>query len=145
VPEQEPEQVEEPVGLVARVAAVDVAKDSGMVCTRVRHPSRGGRRVQQVWSVPARFATVSEPADRLVELGVERVVLESTAGYWRIWFYLLEAAGPQVWLVNARDVKNVPGRPKTDKLDCIWLCKPNERGCCAAPSCPRRRSGTCAR
>jgi transposase len=33
-----------------------------------------------------------------------------------------------VWLVNARDVKNVPGRPKTDKLDCIWLCKLNERG-----------------
>ena len=33
-----------------------------------------------------------------------------------------------MWLVNARDVKNVPGRPKTDKLDCIWLCKLNERG-----------------
>ena len=126
--EQEAEQVEEPVELVARVAGIDVAKDSGMVCTRVPHPSRAGRRVQQVWSVPARFAAVSELADQLVELGVERVVLESTADYWRIWFYLLEAAGLQVWLVNARDVKNVPGRPKTDKLDCIWLCKLNERG-----------------
>ena len=114
--EQEAEQVEEPVELVARVAGIDVAKDSGMVCTRVPHPSRAGRRVQQVWSVPARFAAVSELADQLVELGVERVVLESTADYWRIWFYLLEAAGLQVWLVNARDVKNVPGRPKTDLL-----------------------------
>ena len=33
-----------------------------------------------------------------------------------------------MWLVNARDVKNVPGRPKTDKLDSVWLCKLNERG-----------------
>jgi transposase len=128
VAEQEPEQVEEPVELVARVAAIDVAKDSGMVCTRVPHPSRAGRRVQQVWSVPARFAAVTELAEQLVESGVERVVLESTSDYWRIWFYLLEAAGLQVWLVNAREVKNVPGRPKTDKLDAVWLCKLNERG-----------------
>src|SRR6476646_7735914 len=35
---------------------------------------------------------------------------------WRIWYYLLEAAGLSVQLVNARDVKNVPGRPKTDLL-----------------------------
>ena len=95
-------------------------KDSGMVCTRLPHPTRAGRRVQKVWSVPARFAGVSELADQLVDLGVERVVLESTSDYWRIWFYLLEAAGLQVWLVNARDVKNVPGRPKTDKLDAVW-------------------------
>ena len=43
--------------------------------------------------------------------------MESTSDYWRIRFYLLEAAGLTVQLVNARDVKNVPGRPKTDKLD----------------------------
>jgi len=46
---------------------------------------------------------------------------------WRIWFYLLEAAGFETWLVNAKDVKHLPGRPKTDKLDCIWLCKVAER------------------
>src|SRR5665811_197762 len=40
----------------------------------------------------------------------------------------LEARGLRVWLVNARDVKNVPGRPKTDKLDAVWLAKLNERG-----------------
>ncbi len=49
-------------------------------------------------------------ADHLVCEGIERVVLEATSDYWRIWFYLLEAAGLQVWLVNARDVKNVPAR-----------------------------------
>jgi transposase len=43
-----------------------------------------------------------------------------TRRYWRIWFYLLEAAGLDVQLVNARDAKNLPGRPKTDKLDAWW-------------------------
>ena len=42
-------------------------------------------------------------------------------------FCLLEAAGFDTWLVNARDVRHLPGRPKTDKLDCIWLCKVAER------------------
>ncbi len=46
----------------------------------------------------------------------------------RLTRYLLEARGLCVWLVNARDVKNVPGRPKTDKLDSVWLAKLNERG-----------------
>jgi transposase len=40
---------------------------------------------------------------------------------------LLEAAGFETWLVNAKDVKHLPGRPKTDKLDAIWLCKVAER------------------
>ena len=42
-------------------------------------------------------------------------------------FYLLEAAGFETWLVNAKDVKHLPGRPKTDKLDAVWLCKVAER------------------
>ena len=40
----------------------------------------------------------------------------------------MEAAGLHVQLVNARDVKNVPGRPKTDKLDAVWLAKLTEKG-----------------
>ena len=47
---------------------------------------------------------------------------------WRIWYYLLEDQGLNVQLVNARDVKNVPGRPKTDKLDAVWLAKLTEKG-----------------
>jgi len=50
-----------------------------------------------------------------------------TSDYWKPVFYVLEAAGFETWLVNARDVKHLPGRPKTDKLDCIWLCKVAER------------------
>ena len=42
--------------------------------------------------------------------------------------YLAEAAGLEVWLVNARDVKHLPGRGKSDRLDCVWHCKLNERG-----------------
>src|SRR5215212_7073562 len=42
-------------------------------------------------------------------------------------FYLLEAHELEPWLVNAKDVKHLPGRPKTDKLDAVWLCKVAER------------------
>jgi transposase len=66
-------------------------------------------------------------ADRLADLGVTRVVMEATSDYWKPVFYLLEAAGFETWLVNAKDVKHLPGRPKTDRLDCIWLCKVAER------------------
>jgi transposase len=54
--------------------------------------------------------------------------MEATSDYWKPVFYLLEAQGFDPWLVNARDVKHLPGRPKTDKLDAVWLCKVAERG-----------------
>ena len=66
-------------------------------------------------------------ADRLRELGVTRVVMEATSDYWKPVFYLLEAQNLDPWLVNAKDVKHLPGRPKTDKLDAVWLCKVAER------------------
>ena len=53
--------------------------------------------------------------------------MEATSDYWRAPFYLLEETGVETWLVNARDVKHLPGRPKTDKLDAVWLCKVAER------------------
>src|SRR5215204_7106841 len=65
--------------------------------------------------------------DRLTELEVARVVMEATSDYWKPPFYLLEAAGLETWLVNAKDVKHLPGRPKTDRLDAVWLCKVAER------------------
>jgi transposase len=74
---------------------------------------------------------------------VTRVVMEATSDYWKPPFYLLEAHGLEVWLVNARDVKHLPGRPKTDRLDAVWLCKVAERQCCGPASCRRRRSGGC--
>jgi transposase len=125
---QEPEEIPDTEHelVLERVCAIDVAKDSGKVCVRVG--SRAGRRVSKVWDVAARSGAVTELADHLVDEGIEKVTVESTSDYWRIWFYLLEAAGLQVQLVNARDVKNVPGRPKTDKLDAVWLAKLTEKG-----------------
>ena len=77
------ETAEEPAELVARAAAIDVAKDTGMVCTRVPHESRSGRRVQKVWNVAARYGAIVELADHLVCQGIERVVLEATSDYVR--------------------------------------------------------------
>ena len=111
-----------------RVAGIDVAKASGMVCVRGPHPSRAGARRSVVQEVPATMGAVADLAARLVAEGVEKVTLESTADYWRIWYYLLEAAGLDVQLVRAYDVKQAPGRPKTDKLDAVWLAKLTERG-----------------
>jgi transposase len=111
-----------------RVAAVDVGKRFGKVCTRVPDPVKPGKRVTLVWDVEATTRAISELAAYLVAQRIERVVLESTSDYWRPFYYLFEAAGLVVWLVNANDVKQVSGRPKTDKLDAVWLAKLNERG-----------------
>lgn len=59
-------------------------------------------------------------ADWLIGCGVSTVVMESTGIYWIPVFEILESAGLDVKLVNARHVKNVPGR-KSDVLDCQWL------------------------
>src|SRR5213075_46838 len=61
---------------------------------------------------------------------VSRVAMEATSSYWKPVFYLLEAEGFQCWLLNPRHVKHLPGRPKTDRLDAVWLAKVIERGMC---------------
>jgi transposase len=114
--------------VLERVAAVDVAKASGMVCIRAPHPSRPGARQATVWEVPAMMNAVRELGRRLLAEGIEMVTLESTSDYWRIWFYVLEAAGLAVQLVNASQARNLPGRPKTDRLDAMWLARLTEKG-----------------
>ena len=122
---REPQEIEERPAeqAVARVAAVDVAKASGVVCTRVPREGEPGRFVTRVWTTDATTNAILELADHLAGMRIEKVVLESTSDYWRPFFYLLEAAGLRAELVNARDVKNAPGRPKTGKLDAVWLAK----------------------
>jgi transposase len=64
------------------------------------------------------------------------VTLESTSDYWRIWFFVLEACGLVVQLVNAAQAKSLPGRPKTDKLDAMWLARLTEMGLLRASFVP---------
>jgi transposase len=111
-----------------RVAAVDVAKASGMVCTRLPHPARPGARRSTVWEVPATMSAVAALAAQFVAQGIEKVTLESTSDYWRIWYYVLEAAGLDVQLVSAHQARQLSGRPKTDKLDAMWLARLTEKG-----------------
>jgi transposase len=66
-----------------RVAAVDVAKDSGMVCTRTPHPSRPGARQSTVWTVKARMTAIRALGRQLKRDGIEMVTLESTSDYVR--------------------------------------------------------------
>jgi transposase len=126
----EPQEIEdgEYEQILERVAAVDVAKASGMVCTRVPREDQPGKRRTRVWQVDAATSAILELADHLVGEGMGKVTLESTSDYWRIWFYLLESAGLSVQLVRAQDVKQAPSRPKSDKLDAVWLAKLTERG-----------------
>lgn len=120
--EQEEQEEQE---IVARVAAVDVGKAEVVCCARV--PGQGGRRMQEVRSFTTMTGSLLAMADWLAALGVTRVVMEATSDYWKAPFYLLEAHGFETWLVNAKDVKHLPGRPKTDRLDAVWLCKVAER------------------
>lgn len=112
--------------IIERIAALDIGKAELVCCARV--PATGGRcRAQEVTTYPTMTRSLQAMADRLGELGVTRVVMEATSDYWKPPFYLLEACGFEVWLVNAKDVKHLPGRPKTDVLDAVWLCKIAER------------------
>ena len=113
--------------IIERVAALDIGKAEIVCCIRLPATDGGKRRVQEVSTHSTMVPSLCELANRLVELGVQRVVMEATSDYWRPPFYLFEAHGLDSWLVNAKDVKHLPGRPKTDRLDAVWLCKVAER------------------
>src|SRR6185312_13712768 len=110
--------------IVERIAALDAGKAEVVCCVRV--PGPGAQRMQEVRTLGTMTAALLDLGDWLAELGVTRVVMEATSDYWRTPFYLLEDRF-ETWLVNAKDVKHLPGRPKTDRLDAVWLAKVAER------------------
>jgi transposase len=110
--------------IIQRVAALDIGKAELVCCVRV--PGPGLRRMQEVRTFLTMTRSLLVMSDWLRSLGVTRVVMEATSDYWRPPFYLLEDSF-ETWLVNAGDVKHLPGRPKTDRLDAVWLCKVAER------------------
>jgi transposase len=78
------------------------------------------RAEENVRSFPTFTQDLYRLADWLQECGIKTVAMESTGVYWIPLFQILEARGLEVCLVNARHVKNVPGR-RTDVCDCQWL------------------------
>jgi transposase len=125
-----------------RVAAVDVAKASAVVCVRTPGPPGGPRQNRVIDDVAATMGAVTELGRFLVAEKVQMVTMEATSDYWRIWYCVLEMAGLAVQLVSPRQAQNIPGRPKTGKLDAIWLARLTEWGLlrpCFVPPGPVRR------
>lgn len=97
------------------VAGIDIGSTEHWVCGP---EADGADREVRVFG--ATTPALEEMAAWLIELGVESVAMESTYLYWIPVYEVLEQAGLEVLLVNARALKNVPGR-KTDMADCQWI------------------------
>ena len=126
------EETQETEEIIQRVAALDVGKAELTCCVRVPSPGKRGKRAQEVRSYQTMTRWLLVMVDRLGELGVTRVVLVATSDYWWGVFYLLEAAGFEVWLVNARDVKHLPGTAQDRHPGC-GLAVQGGRAADAAP------------
>lgn len=97
-------------------AGLDIGSREIWVCVP---PDRDGETVRPFGTFTPDLHRL---ADWLVDSGVDTVAMESTGVYWIPVFEILEARGLQVYLVNARHIKHVPGR-KSDVQDCQWIQK----------------------
>ena len=118
--------------VVERPAALDVHKEQVTACVRV--PGEGRSREQHVAEFPTTVAGLLTLFDWLAAFRVEQVVMEATGVYWKPVWAILED-GFECLLVNARHVKQVPGR-KTDVKDAEWLCQLAEAGLLRASFVP---------
>jgi transposase len=118
--------------LVERQSALDVHKAQVTACVRV--PDADGARVQLVEQFATTVPGLLVLADWLRSHGVTHVAMEATGDYWKPVWHLLEEEF-ELMLVNARHVKNVPGR-KTDVGDAAWLCQLAEAGLLQASFVP---------
>jgi transposase len=96
-----------------------------------------GRDPEPVRSFRSFTKDLHDLAEWLKQAGITTVAMESTGVYWIPVFEILEARGFEVFLVNARDAKNVPGR-KTDVNDAQWLQKLHQYGLLRASFRPRQ-------
>jgi transposase len=97
-----------------RCAGMDVSKRDAKVCVRVAGRGRG-KTVETVQTWASTTNAILRLREHLIAERVTLVVMEATGDYWKPFYYLLEDAGFEVMLVNARQVKNLPGR-KSDLL-----------------------------
>lgn len=117
--------------IVERQAALDVHKAQVTACARV--PDGDGRR-QEVVQFMTTVGGLLALSDWLSARRVTDVVMEATGDFWKPVWHILEG-GFKLMLVNARDVKNLPGR-KTDVKDAEWLCQLAEAGLLRASFVP---------
>ena len=135
------EETQEREEIIERIAALDIGKAELVCCVRLPGGPGQSGRVQEVKTYKTMTRSLLVMIDRLRELRISRVVMEATSDYWKPPFYLLESAGFDTWLVNAKDVRHLPGRPKTDRLDAVWLAKVAERQMIRPSSCHRPQFG----
>jgi len=121
-------EVEDEPLFAERVAGLDIAKAGVEVTIRVPGDTAAGRRQQETRAFGATRAELESLGDWLRSWGVTKAGMEATGDYWKPVFFLLEARGFDCELYNAAHVKSLPGRPKTDRADSIWLAKIVERG-----------------
>jgi transposase len=111
-----------------RVAGLDIAKAEVEVTIRVPSDTTAGRRQQETRTFGTTRRELDSLADWLRSWGVAKVGMEATGDYWKPVFFLLESRGLDCELYNAAQVKALPGRPKTDRADSVWLARITERG-----------------
>jgi transposase len=122
------QDVEDEPLFAERVAGLDIAKAAVEVTVRVPSDAMAGRRQQETRTFGTTRAELESLGDWLRSWGVTKAGMEATGDYWKPVFFLLEARGFDCELYNAAQVKALPGRPKTDRADSIWLAKIVERG-----------------
>lgn len=106
----------------SRCAGLDISKRDAKVCIRVAGTGRA-RAVETVTTWGSMTRQILSLREHLIAEQVTCVVMEATSEYWKPFYYLLEdLPNVDVMLVNARHVKNVPGR-KTDVNDAMWLAQ----------------------
>ena len=110
--------------VVERCCGLDVHKSSVTACIRV--PDEAGELHQEVREFAATTRGLLQLRDWLASFEVTLVGMEATGVYWKPIYYLLEDDF-ECWLLNARHLKNVPGR-KTDVKDAAWICQLLEHG-----------------
>jgi len=111
-----------------RVCGIDIGK-AGMAATiRVPSDRDPSRRMAETREFATTKRGVLALADWLRCWQVGAVAMEATGDYWKGPFYRLEAEGLECVLADARQVKNLPGRPERDTSDSAWIAECFERG-----------------
>ena len=134
-------EVEDEPLFAERAAGIDVAKAGVEVTVRVPSDTRAGRRQQETRSFATTRRDLESLADWLRSWGVTKVGMEATGDYWKPVYFVLESQGFDCVLYHAAQVKALPGRPKTDRADSVWLARITERGSLPSsfvPSAPIR-------